>query len=342
MKDLKYLLAFVPILAVYLGFSIGGIWTYSGFFVAFVMIPLLEFFLPGTTENRTDIENMKSLQLRFFDILLYLNIPLLYGLIFYFGWLMTNEIFATYEVVGMVLSLGIMIGTCGINVAHELGHRTTKYEQVFSKTLLLPAMYMHFFIEHNLGHHKNVATEKDGATSRFGENIYAFFVRSVSQSYLSAWRIENTRLKRADKKVLSLKNSMIRFQIVQIIYLSIIALIFNFQIMILIVFAAIVGFLLLETVNYIEHYGLQRKKLASGRYEPVQPQHSWNSNYEVGRIVLYELTRHSDHHFKSTRKYQTLRHFEEAPQLPFGYPMSMLIALVPPVWFRVMDEKVPA
>jgi alkane 1-monooxygenase len=105
------------------------------------------------------------------------------------------------------------------------------------------------------------------------------------------------------------------------------------------VVTAIIGFLLLETVNYIEHYGLQRKMQENGRYEPVLPHHSWNSDHELGRIFLYEVTRHSDHHYKATRKYQVLRHFDESPQLPFGYPMCMIIALVPPLWFSLMDKK---
>lgn len=339
MKDLKYLLAYVPILGVYFGFYTGGIGFYAGFLIAFVAIPILEFFFHGTVENRTDLDEMSTIRLRFFDVLLYLNMPLLYGLIFYSGSILLSETLATYETVGLVLSLGIIIGTCGINVGHELGHRQTKYEQFFSKVLLLPALYMHFFIEHNQGHHKNVATPEDPATSRLNENVYAFFVRSVSQSYLSAWKLENQRLKKLGKPIFSIKNEMIRFQIIQIIYVLFLIIIFNFQIAILFILAGIIGFLLLELVNYIEHYGLKRKRLESGRYEPVQPHHSWNSNHDVGRIVLYELTRHADHHYKSTRKYQTLRHFENAPQLPFGYPAAMLMALVPPLWFRVMNGR---
>lgn len=339
MKDLKYLLAYLPILSVYLGFYQGGIGYYTGFLIAFVAIPILEFFFIGNIDNRTDLEEMSTAKLWFFDILLYLNVPLVYGLVFYSGTILFTQTLATSEIVGLVLSLGVILSTCGINVGHELGHRSNKYEQFLSKALLLPNLYLHFFIEHNLGHHKNVATNEDPATSRLGENVYAFFWRSVSQSYLDAWKIENKRLQKNGQKIWSFHSQMIRFQIIQIIYLIGLVLLFNVQIMILLALAGIVGFLLLELVNYIEHYGLQRKRLASGRYEPIQPKHSWNSNHDVGRIVLYELTRHADHHFKSTRKYQTLRHFEAAPQLPFGYPMSMLIALIPPVWFRLMNHR---
>jgi alkane 1-monooxygenase len=341
MKDLKYLLAYVPIISVYAGFSLGGYYTYSGLIVAFGIIPLLDLFMPNSSENRQDLDDLSTLHLRFFDILLYLNVPLLYGLIFYFVQLLKTQTLATYEIVGMVLSLGIIIGTCGINVAHELGHRTLQYEQFLAKMLLLPALYMHFFIEHNRGHHKQVATPEDPASARFGENIYVFFGRAVSQAYLSAFRLERERLQRAGLPVFSWHNEMWRFQALQGVYLLAAVYFFGGSITLNLIAAAVISFLLLEAVNYIEHYGLQRRKLASGRYEPVLPKHSWNSDYEIGRIILYELTRHADHHYKSTRKYQTLRHFEDAPQLPFGYPMSVLIALVPPLWFQVMNKRVP-
>lgn len=337
MKDLKYLLAYLPISSVYLGFYIGGIGYYSGVIIAFVIIPALELFAKGNTENRT-AEELSAAKLFFFDLLLYLNIPLVYGLVYYSGVIIYSLSLSTVELVGLVLSLGVILSTCGINVGHELGHRTKNYEQFFSKALLLPNLYLHFFIEHNLGHHKNVATPKDPASARFGENVYAFFWRSVTQSYVSAWRIENKLLERNGQKKWSFQNRMIRFQLVQLIYLLLLTMLFDSRVMLLLALSGVVGFLLLELVNYIEHYGLLRKQLPSGRYEPVQPKHSWNSNHEIGRIVLYELTRHADHHFKSTRKYHTLRHFEEAPQLPFGYPMSMLIALVPPLWFRLMND----
>ena len=337
MKDLKYLLAYLPISSVYIGFYFGGIGYFSGVIIAFVIIPTLELFATGDTENRIAGE-LSAAKLFFFDLLLYLNVPLVYGLVYYSGVILYTLSLTTVELVGLVSSLGVILSTCGINVGHELGHRNKNYEQFFSKALLLPNLYLHFFIEHNLGHHKNVATPKDSATARFGENVYAFFWRSVTQSYLSAWRIENRLLERNGQKKWSFQNRMIRFQLVQLIYLLLLAILFDSRVMLLLALSGVVGFLLLELVNYIEHYGLLRKQLPSGRYEPVQPKHSWNSNHEIGRIVLYELTRHADHHFKSTRKYHTLRHFEEAPQLPFGYPMSMLIALVPPLWFRLMND----
>ena len=340
MRDIKYLLAYIVPLAAFLGIYYGGIWSLGAVYIAFGVIPLLELILPYSKENLTAVEEEKKAAIVFFDFLLYLNIPILYALILYYFSTIQAGGLTTFEVIGMTLNIGILIGSIGINVAHELGHRITKYEQFMSKVLLLSALYMHFHIEHNRGHHKNVATDEDPASSRLGESIYAFWFRSITQSYISAWRLEAQRLSREGKKVISSDNEMIWFQLTQLIYLLGIGAIFGWAMIPYAIFIALGGVILLETVNYIEHYGLRRKKLTSGRYENVQPHHSWNSNHELGRIFLYELTRHSDHHYKATRKYQVLRHFDESPQLPLGYPASIILALVPPLWFRYMDGKV--
>lgn len=339
-KDLKYTLAFIPTTLAYLAVLWGGIWSFGTVIFAFFCIPLFEVFTNNDGDNHAPEEESTRIVNLIFDVLLYLNIPLLYGLI----WLFLNRISAggleMYEMVGMTLCVGIIAGGLGINVAHELGHRDTWYEQLMSKILLISTLYMHFFIEHNRGHHLNVATMEDPATSRFGENIYAFYFRSTIYGYLNAWKLETNRLTRAGHSFYSWHNEMLRFQVIQLAYLGSIGFLFGWQIMLLTIAVAIIGFLQLETVNYIEHYGLERKKLPSGRYERVQPHHSWNSNHDLGRIFLYELTRHSDHHHKANRKYQILRHIEEAPQLPTGYPGAMLMALIPPLWFKVMNSRV--
>lgn len=344
MKDLKYFIAYIAPLSALAGVYFGGFWSPAAFYVAFICIPLIELLLPnaGSTENPyTEVENTREKQL-FFDLLLYLNVPLLYSIIFLFLQRITATEVSTAEIIGMTLSVGITCGAIGINVAHELGHRETKFEQFLAKMLLLTSQYMHFFIEHNRGHHKNVSTDEDPASSRFGESVYAFFYRSVTQSYLSAWHLENDRLNRENKPAFSLANEMIWYQLIQFSFLATIFLVFGSRALLAMIAASIIGFLLLELVNYIEHYGLRRRKLENGRYEKVLPMHSWNSNHELGRIFLYELTRHSDHHYKATRKYQILRHFDESPQLPYGYPGSMLLALLPPLWFSVMNKEVVA
>lgn len=339
-RDIKYLIAYIAPLATYLGIYLQGIWSFNGIYVGFVLIPLVEFFTPGSDQNYSpEVESSRAVS-RFFDLLLYVNIPLLYGLIVYYFITLQAGGLATYEIVGITMSVGLIVGTIGINVAHELGHRVTRHEQFLSKLLLLSGLYMHFFIEHNRGHHKNVATDADPASARFNESVYAFWLRSTLGGYLNAWRLEAERLNKKDLPSIHRGNQMIWFQIIQLSYLVLIGLIFGWEMVPFAIAIAVFGFLMLECVNYIEHYGLRRKKLPNGRFEKVGPKHSWNSDHEVGRIFLYELTRHSDHHYKATRKYQVLRHFDNSPQLPFGYPASILMSLVPPLWFRVMNRRV--
>ncbi len=340
MRDLKYLLAYLAPATAIIAIHFGGVWSFATLYLAYMIVPLLELVMPGTTSNFDEVEEEDRLKSRFFDALLWLNLPLLYFILGYYFYTISTETLLWYELLGMTMSVGVICAALGINVAHELGHRNTWYERMMSKTLLLSCFYMHFIIEHNLGHHKHVATDEDPASSRLGETIYAFFIRSVRDSYRSAWDIEHTRLKRAGIAKLSWQNEMIRFQMIQVLYFLAIGLVFSWKAALFAVIVGVIGFLMLETINYVEHYGLRRKKLASGRYEKVQPHHSWNSNHAVGRILLYELTRHSDHHFKANRKYQVLRHFDESPQMPYGYPAAMMMAWLPPLWFKVMNKEV--
>ncbi len=209
-----------------------------------------------------------------------------------------------------------------------------------SKILLWTTMYLHFFIEHNRGHHKNVSTDEDPASSRYGETIYAFYIRTVRDSWLSAWHIEAERLKKVGLPFWSFHNEMLIYQIVQAATVAIIFIEFGWKITLYYLLAAFIGALLLETVNYVEHYGLRRKKIDGEYYEKVLPIHSWNSNHPIGRLMLFELTRHSDHHYIASRKYQVLRHFNQSPQMPTGYPGMMLLALFPPLWFAVMHKEI--
>jgi len=205
---------------------------------------------------------------------------------------------------------------------------------------LLSSLYMHFFIEHNKGHHKNVATPEDPSSARLGEPVYLFYFRTICYSYLSAWKIANREMEKKNKPVLSLENEMIQIHIIEIGFVLLIAFLFGLKILIYFLMAAFIGILLLETVNYIEHYGLSRKQIANGKYERAMPMHSWNSDHVIGRLMLFELSRHSDHHYLASRKYQLLRYHEESPQMPTGYPGMMILSLIPPAWFYVMNKKI--
>jgi alkane 1-monooxygenase len=242
--------------------------------------------------------------------------------------------FTSFELVGNIFSVGIILGTYGINVGHELGHRLNWLEPFMARLLLLPCFYIHFQIDHNLGHHKMVGTPEDASSAPKGMSVYVFWIRSVFGSYRSAWNIESKRLDREGRSFWTIQNKMIQYTFAQIAYGCFVYFVFGAYVLALSFIVGMIGFLLLESVNYIEHYGLRRKLLPTGRYEPVGNQHSWNSDHEFGRIILYELTRHTDHHMKSQKRYQTLDYIEGSPQLPFGYPGSILMSFVPPLWFR--------
>lgn len=341
MKDIKYLAAYLIPMTVFVGFYLQGGWSYATVIFAFGIIPLLEPFLPKSRENLSPEEALKKKAQLFFDLLLYLNLPIVALVIYFFLTTLESDwaVLAPYEITGLTLSCGIVVGASGINVAHELGHRNQKWEQLLGKLLLVPALYLHFFIEHNRGHHRYVATDEDPASARYGEWLYWFWLRSIIGGYLSAWSLEHRRLKQAKLPFWSLHNEMLVFQGVELWYVLVLWLGWGWIGLIFGVLIALIGVLLLETINYIEHYGLRRKKLPSGRFERVMPKHSWNANYELGRIILYELTRHSDHHFIANKKYQLLDHHDQAPELPLGYPGSMLMAMVPPLWFLVMNPR---
>ncbi len=342
-KDLRYFIAYTAPAAAFAGLYVKGYAAPGSIYVGFVLIPLLELVLPRTTTNHEPQHEEQLLHTRFFDWLLYLNLPLVYGLLGYYFHIMTQDAtLSTFEKIGFVCSVGLILGTSGINVAHELGHRKNKYERIIAKLLLMPSWYMHFIIEHNLGHHKWVATDKDPASSRMNEPIYTFWIRSVAGGYLNAWKLEARRLQTEGLSFFSFHNEMLRFTLFQLTYLAVIALYFGWAALPWAVLAGIFGFLMLESVNYIEHYGLRRRLLSSGHYEKVSLKHSWNSDHELGRIFLYELTRHSDHHYKASRKYQILRRFDESPQLPLGYPGSILLSLIPPLWFGLMNPRAKA
>jgi alkane 1-monooxygenase len=273
--------------------------------------------------------------------MLYFNIVLVYSLIAYSLYYINQEQRTTLEIVGVILSLGVVLGSNGINVAHELGHREKLWERILGKILLIPSHYTHFFIEHNYGHHVHVSTPEDPSTAKYNQNVYAFWWQTVSGTYTKAWQIQKKINQMNNTKWYSVKNDMLWFTIIQICYLLIIFLVFGKLATIVAFFAGVIGFLLLETINYIEHYGLMRKQLPSGRYERVTEKHSWNSNHVMGRIMLYELTRHSDHHYKAAKKYQVLEYHDVSPQMPYGYPTSMVMSLFPPLWFAVMNKRIP-
>ncbi|WP_375487157.1 alkane 1-monooxygenase [uncultured Mycobacterium sp.] len=247
--------------------------------------------------------------------------------------------------IGLALSVGTL-GGVGINTAHEMGHKKESLERWLSKITLAQSCYGHFYIEHNRGHHVRVATPEDPASSRFGETFWEFLPRSVFGSLRSAWRLEAQRLRRLDKSPWRLSNDVLNAWLMSVVLWGLLTAVFGPALIPFVIIQAVFGFSLLESVNYLEHYGLLRQKTGSGRsqgrYERCTPQHSWNSDHIVTNLFLYHLQRHSDHHANPTRRYQTLRSFADAPSLPSGYASMIALTYFPPLWRKVMDHRVMA
>ncbi len=340
-RFLKYSLAFIIPSLTAVSFTQSGWLCFLPLIFSFGFVPIVELISPANQSNLIGLQKEIISEDPWYDRILHWVVFIQWGFLIWFLFAVQNLSITSPEYWGRVTSLGMMCGILGINVAHELGHRSNKLEQFYAKLLLQSTLYTHFFIEHNYGHHKNVATEDDPATAKKNEVLFFFWIRSILYSYLSAWRIENKRSQRKNKSALSLKNEMIRITIVSILMLGIIYLVFSLNVLIAFLFAALIGILLLETVNYIEHYGLRRKKLSENRYEDTSVEHSWNSNQNFGRLLLFELTRHSDHHAYPHKKYQVLEHHDESPQLPAGYPSMMVLAFLPPIYFLIMNPRIP-
>ncbi|MBO6517799.1 MAG: alkane 1-monooxygenase [Bacteroidia bacterium] len=332
MSVIKYFSAYIFIALGYVSLTHSDWRSYSMLIFSFVLIPLIELLIK---ENKSANEVKQELA---YDLVLYSLVPVYLILLGLFLNTIGGEMSSASRI-GKLSAMGLLSGIFGINLAHELGHRQSKFDRFLAQLLLATSQYMHFFIEHNRGHHKRVGTFDDPATARKGEHLYAFWFRTITGSYLSALQLEKQRLKRLEKQEWSLSNDMIIYAIIQLTILVLVGWVFGIPTLLYYLISCLIGILLLETINYIEHYGLTRKKISASAYERVQDVHSWNSDYVLGRVLLFELTRHSHHHANSQVKYARLESRPESSQLPTGYPGMMLLSLVPPLWFRVMNKR---
>lgn len=336
----KYGFPFIMYVAALFAFFTNGFFVFIPLIYSWIVIPLLELLLKPDDGNLSAAEEDLAKKDRKYDYFLYAVVPLQYAALGCYLYQVAYVPQPLVDVIGKTLVMGLLCGTFGINVGHELGHRVNKGEQLLAKALLLTSLYLHFFIEHNKGHHKRVATPHDPSSARYGESVYRFYFRSIVYSYISAWHIAVRDARKKGFKTFSIHNEMLRYQLLQMLFVLLIGLLLGWTTALWFLAAALNGILLLETVNYIEHYGLQRKAIAQGKWERTLPQHSWNSNHVIGRVMLFELSRHSDHHYLASRKYQVLRHHDDSPQMPTGYPGMMLLSLLPPAWFYVMHKRI--
>lgn len=309
--------------------------SYALLIYAFVMVPFTELLLSPDRSNADSQLAEKLKDSRVFDYIIYSVVPIFIVLL----WLFLDTASQVSLNWGQIIAFGLVCGIMAINVGHELGHRHNRFERGLGEILLTLSLQAHFLPYHNHGHHRFVATPNDPATARKNEPVYFFWFRSQIGSYFSAWKIEWNRLKVRNKNPLGFENRMIRYTFAEALIIGSIYFYLGLSVLVPYLVACLIGALLLETVNYIEHYGLLRKKVGDNKYERVTPMHSWNSDHILGRLMLFELSRHSDHHANPSKPYQVLESFKDSPQMPTGYPGMMLLSLVPPLWFKVMNSK---
>ncbi|MBB3665684.1 alkane 1-monooxygenase [Prauserella sediminis] len=319
-----------------------GVWLWLGPVVILIVVPVLDL-VAGLDRSNPPDEVIEQLENdRYYRWITYAFLPIQYAGFVVALWMIMRGGLSTVDSVGLAITVGC-VGGIGINTAHELGHKKESHERWLSKIALAQSFYGHFYIEHNRGHHVRVATPEDPASSRVGESFYRFWPRTVAGSLRSAWRLERKRYARRDRHPYRIGNDVLNAWLMSAVLWALLIAWLGIGVLPYLLIQAVVGFSLLEVVNYMEHYGMLRQQRGTPgrrRYERVDPSHSWNSNNIATNVLLYHLQRHSDHHANPTRRYQTLRDFAESPVLPTGYAGMIVLALVPPLWRRVMDPRV--
>ncbi|MDV6014048.1 fatty acid desaturase [Haloechinothrix sp. LS1_15] len=319
-----------------------GVWLWLGPIVVLLIVPVIDLVVGLDRANPPD-DAIEALEKdRYYRWVTYTFLPLQYAVFVLAFWVIARGELTVVDKVGLAISIGV-IGGIGINTAHELGHKKESHERWLSKVALAQSFYGHFYIEHNRGHHVRVATPEDPASSRVGESFYRFWPRTVFGSLHSAWELERKRYARRGQHPFRPGNDVLNAWLMSAALWGAMIAWLGVGILPYLLIQAVVGFSLLEVVNYMEHYGMLRRTVGppdKRRYERVDPSHSWNSNNIATNVLLYHLQRHSDHHANPTRRYQALRDFEESPVLPTGYAGMILLALIPPLWRRVMDPRV--
>ncbi|KJR10368.1 alkane 1-monooxygenase [Gordonia sihwensis] len=318
-----------------------GIFWAVGFLVFVVLIPLIDLLVRLDQVNPPD-EVLARLEADpYYRWCVYAYLPVQYAGFFFGFWCLAHAPMATGERIAMSMTIAVS-SAIAINVAHELGHKKPRLEKSLAKIALAPSAYGHFYIEHNVGHHVLVATPGDPASARLGESLWAFWPRAIFGGLRSGIRLERDRLRRQGKGFWTLRNDVVQTWLLTAVLAAAVAIAFGPGVLPWFVLQAAISALILEGVNYIEHYGLLRPVGENGRPGKILPEHSWNCDYICSNLFLYHLQRHSDHHANPRRRYQALRSYDTAPQMPAGYAAMLLLALMPPLWRRVMDPRVVA
>jgi alkane 1-monooxygenase len=329
-----------PLLGIVVYLQTGMEWTLLlPLIFTYFVIPIIDW-LFGSDENNPPEEIVPQLEEdKYYRLLTYFTVPMHFIVLIAMAWFVGTHSLSAWAVVGLALIAGSYSGL-GINTAHEMGHKKPKFEKLLAKIVLAVPAYGHFCIEHNRGHHTYVATTEDPASSRMGESIYQFVLREIPGSFKRGWQQEAERLNKQGKSSWSIDNDILQSFAISLVLQGTLIALFGWVMIPFLLIHNVWAWFQLTSANYIEHYGLLREKLPSGRYERCQPHHSWNANYIFSNIVLFHLERHSDHHANPTRRYQSLRNFDDIPQLPNGYYGMYLIAYIPWLWYKIMDKRV--
>ena len=316
-------------------------WLLLPLLLNFGLGPILDWILGEDRNNPPEAVVMQLDQDRFYRHLTWAAVPLHFVTLIGAAWYAATADLSVAGLLGLAIVTGMTAGLA-INTGHELGHKNSRIEKWLARIVLAVPAYGHFTIAHNQGHHRNVATPGDPASARMGESIYRFALREIPGAFKEAWAIEKDRLQRRNRAVWHPGNRILQsFGFTLLLNGALIAALGWVMLPFLLLHHAS-AYWQLTSANYVEHYGLLRLQDDAGRYERCEPRHSWNSNHVFSNLVLFHLERHSDHHANPLRRYQSLRHFDEAPQLPSGYFGVYLLAWIPWLWFRVMDDRLMA
>ena len=317
-----------------LGLLINPSWSVSPFIWVFILVPIIDLVLPYLSKQDADL---KENVLHNFSILIIL--PCILFLIVFGLIVVSDSSISILVAAALGAAVGMSGGSIGITTAHELIHRQNKYMRGIGVLLLVLCCYGHFRIEHVYGHHKHVATKEDPATARRGENFYFYFIRCVINSVISSWNIEKNILDKKNINTLSLQNRMLHYFVLEIIFLFIAFFVAGINGLVFVVFHSFVSITLLELVNYIQHYGLERK-MENGKYERFTDHHSWNSRHISANWSTFNLGLHAEHHQSASKHYPLLSQEEKIIEMPANYSIMLIMALIPPLWFFVMDKKI--
>ena len=304
----------------------------------YVAVPLADALLGEERSNPPESAVAQLEADTYYRYITYALVPVLWAAFVFAAWFVASHDLPWYGWLAMVLNTGA-VGGFGINLGHEMGHKHHRLERWLALVTLAPSGYGHFTIEHNRGHHAQVATPQDCASSRMGESIWRFVWREMPGSAVRAWRLESQRLRDQGLAVWGLQNQILQGLVITFALWALLVLWLGWQVLPFLLAASAWTNFQLTSANYVEHYGLLRLLQGDGHYERCQPRHSWNSNHVLSNWMLFHLQRHADHHAHAARRYQALRHFDDAPQLPSGYAGMFLLAYVPPVWFAVMNPR---